>query len=459
MGIDPLRPPGIDRVQGIQRQTFADLPNATDVEAFTLAWVEQTVGMALAGLYINTVSTPQGTHQWQFVGPSAGGGGMNLGIANFDAFGRLRISAPTTIFDSKLVYDAQTLYWSESQTGGAAAGVWSSANARVRLTATTGQTSLRQTRRFFNYQPGKSQLIFQTFCMGPAIAGAILRAGYFDDTNGVFFQRDGSALSFVRRSGSSTATTTAPQASWNLDTLDGNGPSGITLDPTTTQILVMDLEWLGVGSVRIGFVINGQIVYAHRFDCANIEIAVYMSTPNLPLRYEVDATAAAGPVYLDCICGTVMTEGGNGSTGTPYGFASPKTGNVGNGASKTLISIRHNASYPRVTIIPTQALPLAIGNGVTQWFLLYNPSIASATWGTTRGYCDLDTAGTATGGTVIASGVISQVAPAVPLNLERSTLTLGADVAGASDTMSLVVTNVSGGNETYIGALNWVALT
>ena len=459
MGIDPNNPPITSNICGIQRQTYADLPNATSVDAFTLAWVEQTVGMAPAGLYISTVSAPQGTHQWQWVGPATGGGGMNLGIANFDAFGRLRVSTPQTVFNSKFVYDAQPLYWSEAQTGGAAAGVWSSANARIRLSATTGQTSLRQTRRYFSYQPGKSQLVFQTFCMGPAVAGAITRIGYFDSGNGVFFERDGSALSFVRRSSSATATTTAPQASWNLDTLDGNGPSGVTLDPTKTQIFIMDLEWLGVGSVRCGFVIDGQIIYAHRFDCANIEIAVYMSTPNLPLRYELDATAAVDPAYLDCICGTVMSEGGESSIGEPFGFDSSPSGNVGNNASKTLFSIRHNASYERVTVIPTQVVPLAIGNGVTQWRLVYNAAIAGGTWTTTQGFCDIDTAGTATGGTVIASGVISQAAPAVALNLEKSTLTLGATVAGVSDTMSLVVTNVSGGNERYIGAINWIALT
>ena len=384
---------------------------------------------------------------------------MALTYPSQDAFGRLRVSNPQTVFDSKLVYDSQPLYWAEAQTGGAAAGVWSGADARVRLTATTGQTSVRQTRRYFNYQPGKSQLVFQTFCMGPAVSGAIVRVGIFDAANGIILQRDGSSASLVRRSGSSVPTMTVSQTQWNIDPLNGNGPSRITLDLTKSQILVIDYEWLGVGSVRVGFVIDGNIIYVHQFQNANVATAVYMSTPNLPLRYEVDALLATGPAYIDCICGTVLSEGGVQSTGAPFGFFSPRTGNVADTASKTLLSIRHNASYPRVTIIPTNLIPVTAGNGVSQWALLYNPTLAGAAWATTRGYCDLDVAGTASGGTVIAAGVFGDNAPSISLNLIDSTLTLGDDVAGVSDVMSLVVTNVSGGNEQYLGAINWIALT
>lgn len=388
--------------------------------------------------------------------------GVGLVSANFDAFGRLRVSNPQTIFDSKLVYDAQPLYWSEAQTGGAGAGVWSGANACVTLTAPVGSTSVRQTRRYFNYQPGKSQLIFQTFSMGPAVAGGVTRVGYFDSQNGLLLQRSGSALSLVRRSGSSTPTTSVPQTNWNLDPLDGSGPSGIAINVELSQILVIDFEWLGVGSVRMGFVINGQIVYAHQFNNANISAYVYSSTPNLPLRYEIDATAAAGSLSLNCICGTVMSEGGVQVPGTAYGYPmNALTANVANGSLKTLLSIRHQSAYSRVTIIPQIVDVLAKGNGSSYWELVYNPTFTTpATWlAASYGYCDIDTAGEATGGTVIASGIFSQHSPAPLLNIKDTNLTLGADVAGVSDVLSMQVRNLSGGNEQYLGNINWNALT
>jgi hypothetical protein len=305
--------------------------------------------------------------------------------------------------------------------------------------------------------------------MNGEVAGCTKRAGYFDNTNGIFLELAGvGSVSFVRRSGSATPTTTAPQATWNLDTMDGTGPSGVTLDWNQTTILTLDFEWLGVGSIRCGFVINGQIIYAHRFDCANISPAVYMSTPNLPLRYEI----VGGAGSLDCICGTVISEGGIEATGSAFGVYSPRSTNVANNARTTLLSIRHasGSGQERITIIPTQVGPITAGNGASQWELLYNPTFAVApAWATTRGFCEIDTPALVAPGTagqvnpgsgeVIAAGVFSQNTGAVDLLLRDTTLTLGADVAGTSDVISLVVTNVSGGNEQYLAAINWIALT
>ena len=454
---------------------YADLPNVAGatIQSPTLE-VGDTAYIPSASALFVCIDATLGAAVWS---------AMTSGLtsANFDAFGRLRVSNPTTIFDSKLVYDAQPLYWAEAQTGGAPPGGYDQPNACVTLSVTAGagpETSVRQTRRFFNYQPGKSQLIFQTFNANNVEANTIKRIGYFDATNGFFFELDGttivgSGLSFVRRSSSSNPDVPVPQASWNLDTLDGSGgslnPSGVNLKVNSVQILVIDFEWLGVGSARMGFVINGQIIYAHRFDCANIQQNVYMQTPNLPLRYEIEGTGGAAG-SLDCICGTVISEGGQGSTGSPFGFYSPRTLNVANNASTTLLSIQHRGGFERVTIIPTQVGPITAGNGASQWELLYNPTFAFApAWATSRGFCELDTpASVAPGtagqaapgtGTVIASGVFSSTAPAVSLGLRDTTLTLGADVAGVSDVISLVVTNVSGGNEQYLASLNWLALT
>ena len=90
-------------------------------------------------------------------------------------------------------------------------------------------------------------------------------------------------------------------------------------------------------------------------------------------------------------------------------------------------------------------------------------------WSTARGFCELDTPASVTPGTagqvtpgtgtVIASGVFANSIPATPIGLRDTTLTLGADVLGTSDVISLVVTNLSGGNERYLGSINWIALT
>jgi hypothetical protein len=450
---------------------YADLPNVAGatIQSPTLEVGDTAFVSSASTLYV-CIDATLGAAVWS---------AMTSGLtsANFDAFGRLRVSNPTTVFDSKLVYDAQPLYWAEALTG-SATSTYDRPNARVTLAVGGVGKAIRQTRRFFTYQPGKSQLIFQTFNANNVEANTIKRIGYFDELDGFFFELNGTpmvgpGLSFVRRSSSSNPTVSVPQASWNLDTLDGSGgpsnPSGVNLKANAVQVLVIDFEWLGVGSARMGFVINGAIIYAHRFDCANIQQNVYMQTPNLPLRYEIEADAL-GAGSLDCICGTVISEGGIEATGSAFGFYSPRTLNVANNASTTLLSIRHRAGFERITIIPTQVGPLTAGNGASQWELLYEPTFAAPpAWATLRGFCEIDTPalvapGTAGqvnpgSGTVIAAGVFSQNSGAVNLLLRDTTLTLGADVAGTSDVISLVVTNVSGGAEQYLAAINWLALT
>jgi len=193
-----------------------------------------------------------------------------------DAFARLRISEPLTIFDSKQLHDKQPLFWDE-ELGGSATSTHVPADSDVEMTVTANAADyvIRQTKQRFNYQPGKSQLVLMTF-QSPQVAGITGRVGLFDDdgtgnnltpNNGIFFESDGDVSWNIAKDG--TIEETVTQANWNVDKMDGTGKSGITLDLTGCQILVIDFEWLGVGRVRVGFVIDGLIYYVHNFNHAN----------------------------------------------------------------------------------------------------------------------------------------------------------------------------------------------
>jgi len=239
-----------------------------------------------------------------------------------DAFDRLRISEPYTLFDSKQLHDKQPLFWSETS-GGNATSVHLSADACVRMTVSANSADyvIRQTKQRFNYQPGKGMLIFMTF-HGNESAGLTKRVGcfdgtgvnYFDPNNGIFFELNNNRSWNIAKNG--TITETVPQSAWNVDKLDGTGSSLLTLNFDYPQIAIIDYEWLGVGRVRVGFVVDGIIRYCHYFNHANTSPfqTVYMSTPNLPLRYSIqtDGTTSGS---LDHICSTVISEGGIEETG------------------------------------------------------------------------------------------------------------------------------------------------
>ena len=237
-----------------------------------------------------------------------------------DAFGRLRVSNPYTLFDTQNRYYDHEQY--SSSISGTANVVYqaNSSSFMCNVGTTSGDSVLRETVRVFPYQPGKSLLVLSSFCFNSPKPNLTQRTGFFDADNGVFFEAVGATLNMVIRSSStgSIVEDRIPQSSWNGDPLDGTGPSGISLDVALTQIWYCDIEWLGVGSVRVGFIINGQYITCHTFNHANTpntgttdNTTTYMTTATLPLRCEITNTGTTGSAsMLRQICASVISEGG-----------------------------------------------------------------------------------------------------------------------------------------------------
>jgi hypothetical protein len=262
---------------------------------------------------------------------STGGAGGIIGSFPTDAFGRLKVSNPFTLFDSSHRYRDNGL-WSTYLSATGASATFNASQGLVDLTinAVSGSEVIRETTKVFAYQPGKSLLVMSTFVMNPAKDHLEQKVGYYGDENGMYLELSGSILKFVKRSFVTGAVveTQAVQSDWNGDKLDGTGPSGLTLDITKAQILWMDFEWLGVGTVRMGLVINGQLILCHSFHHANLITSTYITTASLPLRYEIRNVETPSPATsstLKQICSTVISEGGyqlNGAqqaVGTPIG--------------------------------------------------------------------------------------------------------------------------------------------
>lgn len=337
-----------------------------------------------------------------------------IGGTNVDAFGRLRVANPFTLFDSSHRYSDNNL-WATSTTGTANA-TFVANEGLVDLDVGTANNDevIRETFKVFSYQPGKSLLVMNTFVMGTAKAGLRQRVGYYGANNGYYVERDGTDVYLVERSlvTGSTTNTRVAKANWNQDKLDGTGPSGLTLDMSKAQILYMDIEWLGLGTVRMGFVINGTFVPAHNFDHANLVTTTYITTASLPLRYEIKNTAVtASASKLKQVCSTVISEGGyslNGlqqSIGTP--ITTPTTLTTA-GTYYPVISLRLKTTRLDAIVILTAASILGITNNVNyQWRVVGSGTTTGGTWvsaGTNSGV-EYNITGTSfTGGRILASG-------------------------------------------------------
>ena len=370
-----------------------------------------------------------------------GGGILNPA---FDIFGRQRVSTPLTLFDSSHRFKDNGL-WTTATTGTASA-TFNANQGLVDLAVDNSINSevVRETTKVFSYQPGKSLLVLNTFVMQAKKTGLRQRVGYYNDYNGIYFEVNNSTVNFVERSyvSGGLAETRVAQSSWNADKLDGTGPSGLTLDTSKAQIFWMDIEWLGVGSVRTGFIINGQIIVCHIFNHANLISSTYITTASLPLRYEIKNTAAtSSSSTLKQICSTVISEGGYELRGLQQAIATPintPSSLAVAGTYYPVISVRLKSTALDGIVILTALSMMGIGNGINyNWRVVASGATTGGSWisAGTDSAVEYNISGTSfTGGRILASGFINssnQGSPSIDIlkealfkfQLERNGLT------------------------------------
>jgi hypothetical protein len=394
-----------------------------------------------------------------------------------DAFGRLRVSEPVTIFDSKLLgSDDAPLIWDEALESGSGitASTPTEAKPYIDFTSTNVTAGLftRQTFRRFNYQPGKSQLILMTGVLELASGtktGCERRIGYFDDNNGAFFESDAGTIGVTVRTNDSgsPADTTVTQANWNLDNLDGDAdaanPSGDTLDITKAQIFVIDFQWLSVGRIRFGFELEGRIHYIHQINQTNTLAIPWCSTPNLPLRYQIITTTDSGVNSMRVICSAVISEGGQEGTGLTHSHAT--TDHVNANTQDTiyaLLGIRLKTTALSCTLQFLSTSILSETNDEFEWQLIINPTVAgtfnysnktNSCVQTATGNTSSPSTNTITGGTIVARGFGARAASET-IKVDSSQ-TLGVAIDGTTLDTAVLTIRPLGSNADIQGALNW----
>jgi hypothetical protein len=310
----------------------------------------------------------------------------SVGAMANDAFGRLRVSSPLTLFDSSHRYKDNGLWNTSTASGGAAVFSANQGLVNLNVTAAAGSEVLRETTKVFSYQPGKSLLVFNTFVMAPAQTNLRQRVGYFGTQNGVYIQLNDNTLSFVERSLVTGVVTESVvnQSSWNVDKMDGTGPSGIVLDITKAQILFADIEWLGEGTVRLGFVIDGQFILCHRFNHANLITSTYITTASLPLRYEItNLGVTTNPSTLKQVCSTVISEGGYELRGAQLAIGTPITAPTSlatAGVEYPIVSIKLRAGYLDGVVILTALSIMGVATGIYNWKLVATGTTTGGAW-------------------------------------------------------------------------------
>lgn len=398
-----------------------------------------------------------------------------------DAFGRLRVSQPFTLFDSSHRF-ADNGLWTTSNTASNSSHSFVENQSTVDMTVGTTANAevIRETTKVFSYQPGKSLLIMNTFAMSTPKANVRQRVGYFGDSNGIYLENDGTTNYFVVRTNTSSTVveTRVAQSNWNVDKFDGTGYSAQIggaehvngLDVSKTNILWMDVEWLGVGDVRCGFVVDGRFIPAHIFHNDNKNTVPYMTTASLPLRLEIKNTGVTtSNSTLSQICSTVISEGGYELAGAQQAVQTPINTPVDLPTAGTyypIISLRLKSTRLDAIVILTALSILGISNAYYNWQVRANAATSGGTWVSAGDNSAVEYkigGGTVTGGRVLASGFTTATnQSAAPIDILKEALfKFQLERNGLTKTpyeLTLCATASSNGADIY-ASMDWEEIT
>jgi hypothetical protein len=298
-------------------------------------------------------------------------------------------------------------------------------------------------------------LSIQSFAGSTLASGLVQEVGLFDDNNGIILRASGTTLQFVVRGkySGSVIENVVNQDQWNMDTAPW-------LDFSKANIFATDLEWLGAGRVRCGFILDGEYYYCHEFLHANNIEQVYMTSAVLPQTYRIANTAvtASGATFTH-ICSTVASEGGYEPSGPIY-IAGRGVGNFQDISSETMVAAIRMASGRTDNVILPAQIDISFGgmqntNAVAQWRLRLNPTV-SGTWTAAdngRGNVETMSTGTFSGGTVIGGGLAAAQSDVEFSPESGLALSLGTNASGISDV--LVLTLQCSSSENATGLLGW----
>lgn len=384
---------------------------------------------------------------------------------NHDAYDRLRVSMPYTLFDdSASPIDTNPTIYDTVTTNGTILG----SNNSVILSSNGGGGSriIYQTFKYIPTQPGKSKLAIFTSALATS-SGATSRIGLFDSAtdktiihgtgSGVFFQYSNSTCSVCLRNISIDAhDIVINQSSWNIDTLQGSGPSGISItsasDWSKILVFVIDMQWFG--RVRFGLYVGGTLYYVHSVDGYDPDTGSAFVGMKLPVRHELVVTEGSAIAILTYISASVISEGGYPVTSLPLAFIPSAVTSLNTNGTDTIVlslSLDPSEPYNRSTISSISLSLNVTKLSCYKIFLVPNKElIGSSSFnrvpgsGTVVTYSSSgSTIPTSPTSTLIMVGFVSTIT-SVSLPPDFMGVTLDTGITGVSQVLTLTVADITG---------------
>ena len=257
----------------------------------------------------------------------------------------------------------------------------------LQVGSAAGDSVIRQTKRVQRYLPGRQSEVSMVFRWFPVATGVRRRFGLFDDLDGIYFEDGGDGDFYVvirRNTAGGIIENRVARADWNVDKLDGTGPSGITAIPEAIQQMSIEYEWYGAGQVEFNFIINNNKYPVHQFNHANIVEYTWAASASLPIRCELTNVTgeSAGPHYFWQGSHSFTTEGTTTLLGRQKAISSPLTGYSLTTANTfyPVIAIRLKTNALRSVVIPDFYAGATLDNTNVFIRVIEGATITGGTW-------------------------------------------------------------------------------
>ena len=340
---------------------------------------------------------------------------------------------------------------------------------KLEVGSTTGDQIVRQSKRVQRYLPGRQNEFGATLIFGTPTTGIRRRAGMFDENDGFFFEDsgDGTYRCVLRRNtAGGVSEESYARADWNVDKMDGTGPSGITADPEKIQHMSMEYEWYGAGMIEWNFVIDNNKFPVHRIFHANKEDHTWSSRASLPIRYELtNVTGTAGTHTFYQGAHSLSAEGTTTLLGRQESISTAITGKTLTLANTfyPLVAIRLKSNRLHSVIVPDEYSGATLDNTSIFVRAVEGATITGGTWVSFGNDSPIEyniTATGYTGGTIIGTQFISSgnmgVTNRFPergiTQIQRSTTT----TLGDTSSTFLIAAATTGSNKAGFGSLGWI---
>lgn len=383
---------------------------------------------------------------------------------------RLKVSNQELLYFNTFQYGRDTNLWDESTANGGSLE-FDQYLGMVKMTVTNqlGSQAIQQSKRVIRYIPGRqNELSFSVIFTTPA-TGIRRRIGLFDEQGGFYFEDggDGNYYCVLRRNtAQGVVETRVARQDWNVDPLDGTGPSGLIGDPAAVQMVTFEYDWYGAGQVEVNWIIKNNKYPIHQFNTGNILPYTWTSTPFLPVRKEItNVTGAAGTHSMYVGSTSIYAETETSIIGRESNANSPITGrSTGNTANVfvPILSIRLKSDRLRGVVIPVDFQAATLDNTAIFYRLMSNPVLTGDSWVSAgaESFVEYDISATAnTGGTVLKTGYLGPSNQGDIISFNRQVNTqLGRNNLGTTSEILCIEIASTQANKSAFASMNWIEI-